>query len=235
MEKPVGKLLLLFMLSFIVVGPLHAKTKLYKTISVCNSENTAIVFDFHGVVVKKKTGRSISGFFKNKNKIKFLKKLKNRKKGISKEKAFLDKNGEISSDDVRTLNPYVIDEDVIKVVRDLKTKGYPVFLCSNIGEKMFEIYKNQRPDLFGPNGLFYDCWVSGKDNGYVDKSNPKAFELCKKMIKDWASKNGKNLTKFVMVDDSKDKLRIASNVGFSGYKFKKAQKLKCALVQAKTL
>jgi FMN phosphatase YigB (HAD superfamily) len=191
-----------------------------------NKLETAIVFDFHGVIAKISSSKAIKGFVKNKNKCKFFKKLFKRKKHLSVEEAFVDKNGNISIDDVRTLNPYVIDEDVIKVIRDLKAKGYPVFLCSNIGEKMFEVYKNQRPDLFGPNGLFCDCWVSSKDNGYINKKDPKAFESCKSMIQDWASTNAKTLINFIMVDDDTRHLDVASYAGFKGYSFKDAKKFR---------
>lgn len=207
----------------------------YDSLPVCRKNDTAFVFDFHGVIAKVKPGKAIKGFATNKRKGRFVKRLFKWEKGLSIEAAFLDRNDNVLGDDIKTLNPFVIDEKVISIARNLKEKGYAVFLCSDIGEKMFEYFKNKRPDLFGENGLFYCCWTSSKANGYVDKKNPKAFELCKKMIKDWASKNNRIFTNFVMIDDTTAKLDAASQAGFKCYKFKKSKKLNCAISQALTI
>lgn len=227
-----NKLLSVSVLSIVLFGSVDAKIKPYKNIPACNPNDTAIVFDFHGVLAKVHAGKAIKGISKNPKKIKFLKKLSRWKKGRSVETAFLDKHGNVSEADIRTLNPFKIDEEVVKIVRNLKVKGYTVFLCSDIGEKMFNYFRQKHPELFGPNGLFSDCWVSTEENGYLDKKDPRAFESCKKMIQNWSSKNGKKFTKLVMIDDTKGKLKAASKVGFNGFKFKKAKQLHCALAQA---
>lgn len=200
--------------------PVEAKK--YKYIN-CSSipERTVVVFDFHGVIAKPRAGKAIKGFFKNKKKSRFIGKLLKKEKGVAYEKAFLNKDGQLSKDDRRTLNPHTIDEEVVQIARDIKAKGYPVFLCTDMGEDSFNYFKDKRPDLFGEDGLFCACWCSGRDNCYVCKKEPKAFELCKNMIKNWAKKNQVlEPTSFVMIDDSSSKLDAARINGFSCYKFK---------------
>ena len=166
-------------MKYFILGTLFLSTLFplncnFKQLTCINSQ-TAFVFDFHGVVAEFKLTKAIQGFFKNSHKAKFLKKLLNQKKGHSIEEAFLDEQGYISKEDISTLNPYVINQDLIETIKQLKNSGYPVFLCSNIGEKMFEAYQEKYPNLFGEDGLFCGCWHGTKENNYINKNNPRAF------------------------------------------------------------
>lgn len=204
----------------------------YDSLPVCRKNDTAFVFDLHGVVLEMKKGKAIKGFLKNKNKGKFLKKLSKRKSGRSIEEAFIKKDGTVSEDDIRTLNPFVLNKNTVEIIKSLRRKGFAVFLCSNIGIQSFEVLKKEYPEVFGKSGLFCDCWVSSPANGYISKNSPKAFSLCKDMVLNWASNNNKSFRNIVMIDDSSHKLQAAEQVGFKCYKFKKAKKLNCAISQA---
>lgn len=227
-----NKLLSVSILSIVLFGSVDAKIKSYKNIPSCSPSNTAIVFDFQGVIAKIKPLSATKAVFKHPNLFKFIGNVCKWKSGYSVEKAFVENGQKLSTEDAEILNPYEIDKEVVDIAKDLKRRGFSIFLCTDIGKEMLDLVASKHPDIIGSNGIFCSCWVSSKDNGYVYKKDPKAFKYCKDMIQKWANENKKQFTKFIIIDDTKGKLDAASKVGFDGFKFSKAKELKCALVQA---
>jgi len=102
------------------------------------------------------------------------------KKGIVVEELFFrlaDKHPEISVHlkfFTIIANCFDVDPGAITILKKLKSKGYTLFLLSNIGSRFFEDMKKQHPFLAEN---FDECYCSTHKDGYLKKPNLGYYDI----------------------------------------------------------
>lgn len=70
---------------------------------------------------------------------------------------------------------------MIELVRALKTKGYKVYLLTNIGELTFEDNRSKFPDIIN---LFDACFYPTQATNYTCKPNAEYYQIFKRYLED---------------------------------------------------
>lgn len=192
---------------------------LNKITSEMNPDNTAVVLDFHDVLAKRNLNIAFKAFgsMTISEKCKFLGRLawfvKNRitkkdKCGLIPDYAFIDPKDSESYKEkaLRLVNPFEPEPDRLKIVSDLKDKGFDVWVCSNIGDDSLDLLKEQYAEF----KQLFEQDVKGvqnpnQDNGYINKKDANTYTSLRDRIK--ADRSG--LQNMILVDDNVKKLAIA--------------------------
>lgn len=197
-------------------------------------QNVAFVFDLHDVLFKLNTNKAVRAFFACNQKTTFLNGVIDfaKVKVISKDKenaklcienALTDENGAIIDNALDILNAHEPILEMTNLVKTLKTKGYKLFLCSNIGERSYKYLAEKYKDIFD---LFDDVIIPRKENNYVTKASVKLFEACASSV--IGQLPGENL-KIIFIDDSAKNIAKAESIGFIGIQFTTVGDIKPAL------
>lgn len=152
-------------------------------------QNTAFVFDMHGVVVKCYWWKPsfcwnymLKPFWSVPNKlhmtskvVKYFCKNKNPKRSI--EGLVLEtKNADpYAAAAIKLINPHIPIDGTVEIIEHLKVdddKEFQIFGCSNIGEKSYELMKRLHPAVFSN---FTDCHTTKRTgNNYEKKKKTTA-------------------------------------------------------------
>ncbi len=107
---------------------------------------------------------------------------------------------------------------VIDIVKELKNRGYKLFLLSNIG---FNSYENLKKRFMSILSLFDGVYLPNKSNDYHHKPSPEYYTGFIRYL-DQAGLRNKQV---IFIDDSVKNLQGARNSGISGIHFKNTEQL----------
>ncbi len=197
-----------------------------------SSNNTVFVFDLHGVIFNLSITGVIKDLIQYNHKFKLalacfnpfliydvLALLVN---GTVVEKTILDiKTKHKYFQDLIPLalkitNNQVPNQDIVKLLRNLKNKNYKLLIFSNIGEKSINILEQKYPDVFK---LFDNKLVANKKDNYIGKPSKEAFNKFFNKFKNYKNYN------FILIDDKARNIKAAHDYNMSGILFTNANKL----------
>jgi FMN phosphatase YigB (HAD superfamily) len=204
-----------------------------------SAENTIVCFDLHDVILKRNTAQRRKIGFKN---IPLtlrlaINKFSTKKKFYNGEQYALDlkENGldELAGLVRQMSAAYVINRDVLAVIKDLKAKGFQIYLASNIGADHLQDLSN--PERLGSRTVskeqadirdmlvLLDKLVSVDYTAQpiIAKPNPVYFENLKEICK---QKYGE-YTQIVFIDDNARNVQAASKCGLHTIRFASAKAL----------
>jgi FMN phosphatase YigB (HAD superfamily) len=191
------------------------------------------LFDIHGVLFENK-GKYLTAFSKVKNKKKFVKqgvkalfskKARNEYKKRAKEGNKITERKFDSIKHYKHLHNELIDfsnnifsphKQMYRLLTELKGKGYPLYLCSNIGNTTLERLISQHPEFFTvmtdrQNTINRTATTTGT---FVWKPRPEAFREALATIE---KIHQPHLA--IFVDDQIENVRAAHNVGLNAIHF----------------
>lgn len=112
-------------------------------------------------------------------------------------------------------------QEVFSVVRQLKNKGYSLYIASNIGQTLFNDLATKFPKELG---LFDGAFVSSAANGFVRKPNPAYFVQFKAFL----AQHGQSHKQIVFIDDSIKNVTVASKQSITGIVYTTGKELTCS-------
>lgn len=203
--------------------------------------NTVVVFDLNDVLVKKDTQEItkkvaklltrpsfwryvFSPFFWNKL-------IKYAKDKHCKESVFIElikdypKLADFEEEYISLSTSHKIIPMSLDIVKELKSKGYNLYIFSNMGIKSMHAMSKKYPELFNLfNGYYCPC----QENNYNSKPRPEFYT----QFKDYLKENGESDKKIIFIDDRNRNIEAAEKAGFTGILcdsiknvYKKLQKL----------
>jgi len=195
-------------------------------------ENTIITFDLHDVIVNYDYSEISKTFFKSKKKLKLLIAMLNPfvwydiiklKWHDSVAEQYIVGLGEKYA----SLKPYIPlgiriancqrpNHQVIKLLKELKSKGYTLHLFSNIGAQIFEQFKIKFPEIIKHFDL---TSIPSKQNGYLKKPYHKAFAHYLEKLKH-------DDRQIIFIDDKAQNIQKAASYGIIGVHFSNLYQLK---------
>ena len=156
------------------------------------------------------------------HKTKFLKDLFNYKKNNNLNSISLSTNPDKKNEIYEILNPNNLDEEMIKIIYNMKNAGYKIGLFSNIDEDSLQWLANKNQIINSLLKEFDLKIITSKENNYLKKSDPKAFDNCKEKIN---QQLGEGFSP-VLIDDSIEKINIAKTKNYKTYHFKTISEFK---------
>ena len=103
----------------------------------------------------------------------------------------------------------------VKILKQLKKKGYKLYILSNIGEKSLKCIEERHPDVFK---LFDGIYTASDRDGYIKKPQPEIY-------KRYLDKFGQNPNELIFIDDKKSNLTAAKKFGIDTIHFTSAKNL----------
>jgi FMN phosphatase YigB (HAD superfamily) len=203
------------------------KSFVLTTVFITNLFGKVIVFDWHGVIANFSKTNALSSFYKMDNKLNFFKNLyKFTKRGIIEKQTewrsitnALNKN---QQDDVYALiNCHKLNNQMIDIIYDLHKKKYPLALFSNVDKDSLDWFSQNNKQVKRLLEIFQLIWTPCLENGYVRKSDPKAYQ---DFLEKFKEKFGDQ--DLIFIDDSKSKIKLAQKTGIKTYYFRSAAKFK---------
>lgn len=200
-------------------------------------ENTLFVFDLHGVVLKFDLnkvrfnssihflGGVFNYFFKNSGEQNIEGAVLN---AAPNSKTYLDNA-------LATINPHIPNLETIEIIKQLKTSGYQIFGCSNIGKESLAYLNERYPNAFKDFSAFR---TSNPNNNYGKKNKPEAYLETLQIIEDALGTDSFSKIQYIIfVDDTKKNLLVAekADARFQGILFKSPTKFKKTLTLLKIL
>lgn len=201
-----------YLLTFVLVANLFCKV---------------IVFDWHGVIANFSKTNAVSSFYQMDNKINFLKNLyKFTKRGViqkqSEWRSITNALNKDQNDDVyAVINCHKLNPEMVEIINDLHKKKHPLALFSNVDKDSLKWFANQNQEVKNLLRLFQLIWTPSLENGYVRKSDPKAYDDFLKKFKETFGEQD-----LIFIDDSKSKIKLAQKNGIKTYYFKSIGKFK---------
>lgn len=112
-------------------------------------------------------------------------------------------------------NEQIVRADTVKIMRELKERGYRLLILSNIGITTFKLLQKKFPDVFE---LFDGYQVCGPENNWLQKPYKKAYEQFITFF---------NLApeSTIFIDDKKSNIKGALRVGIQAIHFTSATAL----------
>lgn len=190
-----------------------------------NPQNTVLVFDIHEVLMDFNPTRAVKSFYNLEHKTKFigtvLKNIFTTKKSRSLEsQVILDEPSKDKA--LAVLNPHKPNYGTVAIIKELKTLGYQIYICSNIGEQSYEHMRKLYPDIFS---LFDGQYTSNATHGNIKKNNAQFFEHTVNLIDSLANFKPEHI---LFIDDTRANLKLAkqTNHRFTGIVFRNSYQLR---------
>ena len=181
-------------------------------------QDTVLAIDLHGVLFTHDYKKMFGTFFQSNNKLKLILALIN-------PSLWLDVIRLIHKDAVaeqflvglankhHRLKPFVPlgiqianqqkpNQPFIKLLKQLKQRGYKLYLFSNIGSIIFDDLLKKFPELFN---LFESFTLPSKANGYIRKPTTQAF-------KRYLQTNNLTNKKIILIDDKRKNIEAAKKL-----------------------
>ncbi|KKP36159.1 MAG: hypothetical protein UR26_C0001G0203 [candidate division TM6 bacterium GW2011_GWF2_32_72] len=184
-----------------------------------NPQNTIIAFDLHGVLLERDDctilKRSIKELSWNRIKLLFttalawdMLKLKLTKANSAEQwiNELAIKYPALNLDTEKIIditNEQYPKQETVDVLEILKSRGYKLFVFSNIGENSFKGIEKKFPKIFKN---FDGEYVCKAEDDYISKPNPKAYENFLKTINNKYTREFKYV---IFVDDRWDNIKTA--------------------------
>ena len=194
-------------------------------------ETTIIVFDLHNVVFKKQTRKMVTSFIKLKGSWRYtLNPLvwyciyRLRKQSAVAEDIFHKVSREYPgiacyrNDFIKITNAQKPIAKVVELIKELKARGYNLYVLSNIGRETYEQLSAYYPDV---SGCFDGAFTACAEMNYEHKPHPGFYEQFKKYI----TEQGQAHKQILFVDDLKQNLIAAALCNIAGVLFTSPKKL----------
>ena len=203
------------------------KSYLLTIVLIGNIFCKVIVFDWHGVIANFSKTNALSSFYKMDNKFNFLKNLyKFTKRGVIEKqtewRSITNALNKTQKDDVYALiNCHKLNSQMVDIIHDLHKKKYPLALFSNVDKDSLDWFSKNNPQVKELLPVFKLIWTPSIENGYVRKSDSKAYT---DFLEKFKEKFGEQ--DLIFIDDSKSKIKLAQKNGIKTYYFKSTSKFK---------
>lgn len=112
---------------------------------------------------------------------------------------------------------------VMEMIKDLKERGYKLYILSNIGKETFEELAEVYPEL---RQYFEGAFTATAENNYLHKPHLEFYEAFKIFV----GKDGHEGKQILFIDDLKKNLSAASRCNIAGIHFTSPKKLRRALM-----
>jgi len=112
--------------------------------------------------------------------------------------------------------------DVINLVKQLKDKGYKVYIFSNISETFMGDLKSKQPEIFA---YFDGIHTTGEHLDYAQKPSRKVFES---FISNFVPNDE---VQVIFIDDKLKNIEMARNMGMFGIQFISVDQVRSQLEQ----
>jgi FMN phosphatase YigB (HAD superfamily) len=194
-------------------------------------QNTIITFDIHGVLFNPDHRKIVRLAWRNKSAFligfyffnpKFAYQVLSLKlKGAVPEEYFmrlthaypsLEKYKKLAID---ISNAQIPQGEIVRMVQKLKNLGYTLHLFSNIGDTIAKDLSASYPEIFA---LFDQLHVPGAHNNYTGKRQPGGFAL-------YQATCNPEKKQVILIDDNKQNMARAAQVGITGIYFKNTGQL----------
>lgn len=185
----------------------------------------AVVFDLNGVFLKSRflTDRLKEDFeIPIDESIKVLKecmsivRLDSKVKVYTFWKPLLDKY-RVEMDEEKFLKYWFSGESIvyelIDLCKELREKGFKVYILSNNFEERTQYYRDKFPEIFKNVDNAFFSWETGNIKSNIDTYRE---------LLDWMKVKGKEVLYF---DDSEDNITLAKKVGIKGYVFEDKERM----------
>jgi FMN phosphatase YigB (HAD superfamily) len=115
---------------------------------------------------------------------------------------------------IEIANQQIRNEKTIDIAKRLHAQGFELAILSNIGQRIFDAFAPQHPDLFS---LFSHVIIATPETGYASKPNPKIYaRLHNELHED---------KQMILVDDQEKNICGALPFGIIGIVYKDPKQL----------
>lgn len=202
-------------------------------IDVVTPQTTIIAFDLHNVVFKKQTRKIVmqgirllrQGTWRYTFSLRLWYRLyKLRSQSNVAEEIFQKIVHEypglarFRGDFIRLTNAQRPIPSVMAMIKELKIKGYSLYILSNIGGDTFDELSEIYPEL---GEYFNGAFIATAENNYLQKPHPEFYESFKRKI----INDGHHGKQILFIDDLKKNLSAASRCNIAGIHFTSPKKL----------
>lgn len=190
-------------------------------------ESTVLLFDLHEVLAHAKKVEIARNFLAIPERARFLKAAIQKRLpqdlAIQEQDIVDDAYLAYRTQGIKTINTYQVDPAMLALIQELKRQGYHLVLFSNISLDCFEDLRKKESfeALFG---LFDNFAISCAENGWIKKSEPRAFEYAAQL----ARKTTPEAKFLLFIDDKAKNIKRAEGT-MHGLHFKSSQKLRTQL------
>ncbi len=110
---------------------------------------------------------------------------------------------------VEAINAQKPIEGTIRIIEQLKQRGFKIYLLSNIGDQVLKNMMQKFPDIFSN---FHDFFYCSPEYGYIRKPNPKYYQF-------FLKKFNLKPENVIFVDDLLKNIDAADRIGIYGILF----------------
>jgi FMN phosphatase YigB (HAD superfamily) len=204
----------------------HMGEALWATLQPMTPQNTLFFFDLHGVISHTSSPDIWAEFSKNvENKGVLLSTMA--KIGWNGDWAWAKKQTKVFEFRIDVLterypilekykqnfisltNAQKPNEKMVRIIKELRNKGFTIVLASNIGPKTLEDFKVKFPEVAA---LFDDMYIIDKKINFYGKPDSKYFEG----LKQFALDKGHAGKQMVFTDDDQENIDVSVRKGFFG-------------------
>src|SRR5690606_20730259 len=114
-----------------------------------------------------------------------------------------------------------------ELIKYLKTRGYKIYILSNIWPMSLELLYNKFPTL---EALFDGAYIPQASNGFIAKPHPSFYEG----FKYYLAQQNQAHKQIIFIDNRKKNIKAARQAGLIALKFSSAKELVDKLIHLKT-
>ncbi len=126
------------------------------------------------------------------------------------------------NDFIRITNTQRPIRKVVELIKDLKLRGYRLYILSNIGKDTFNELSALYPEI---SGYFDGAFTACAENNYLHKPQQDFYEQFKEYVK----LEGQGDKQILFIDDLKKNLAAAVKSNIAGLQYKSSRQLKTSL------
>ena len=186
--------------------------------------NTVYAFDMHKVFMEQNWSTLVTSLLCTYHvKSISLLDLKNRHRVGEKHFELMEKKHPILKGISKHFEHFLLNQpfmvDTIEIIKNLKQKGYKVYVLSNCAQETYDKLQVKYPAVFN---LFDGEYLPSKNNNY----NAKPHSSFYREFKSYLAKKGHSSQQIVFVDDKQKNILAAEKENIIGLHFTGAKKLK---------
>lgn len=200
-------------------------------------ETTVIVFDLHNVVFKRQTRKIVASCIKllpqgtwryTFNPVMWYRIYRLHAHShvaediFHKVTAYYPELARFRSDFIRLTNTQRPVKKVVELIKELKGRGYKLYILSNIGRDTFTELAALYPEV---SGHFDGAFTASAENKYAHKPQPDFYEQFKGYLK----LQGHADKQILFIDDLKKNLAAAAKSNIAGLHYKSSRRLEASL------
>lgn len=120
------------------------------------------------------------------------------------------------SDFISVINAQLPIKNSVKLLYKLKSKGYKLYILSNIGAQALEELEKKYPEIIG---CFHGAYIPSHENNYRHKPDVLFYEE----FKSYLEEQGQNNKQILFVDDLRRNLSSALKCDIAGIHYKSSR------------